>query len=401
MPAGATFVGFGFGAIQSGLFLTEAFNSGGFNRLVVAEVLPERVDAIRRSGGSFSVNSAAADKRIVQTVTGVEIYNPMVPEDAELLIDALASASEISTALPSVLFYDRGTPSVAGLLREACGRKIADPTLPSAIIYTAENNNHAAERLWEDIGRPFDAAGSAAAAGRMQALNTVVGKMSSVVTDPDQIAALGLAPIVPGASEAFLVEAFNRILISKIALPDCERRISVFEEKMDLLPFEEAKLYGHNAIHALLGYLAHERGLTLMSEIADHPDLLAIGRSAFLDESGAALVRKYDELDPLFTLAGMNAYAEELLVRMLNPNLQDPVDRIVRDPLRKLGWNDRLIGTIRLALEHDIAPTNLLKGARAALQTVAGPTPMKALLAEWETEGASRDAIHRVATLLS
>ena len=33
----ATFVGFGFGAIQAGLFLYEAYRSGNFGRLVVAE----------------------------------------------------------------------------------------------------------------------------------------------------------------------------------------------------------------------------------------------------------------------------------------------------------------------------------------------------------------------------
>jgi len=43
-----TFVGFGFGAIQAGLFLYEAYQSDNFGRLVVAEVLPDRVDAVRR-----------------------------------------------------------------------------------------------------------------------------------------------------------------------------------------------------------------------------------------------------------------------------------------------------------------------------------------------------------------
>ena len=38
-----TYVGFGFGAIQSGLFLYEAYRSGKFQRLVVAEVIPEVV----------------------------------------------------------------------------------------------------------------------------------------------------------------------------------------------------------------------------------------------------------------------------------------------------------------------------------------------------------------------
>ena len=51
--ADRTFVGFGFGAIQAGLFLHEAHRAGRFRRLVVAEVVPEVVAAVRRSGGAM------------------------------------------------------------------------------------------------------------------------------------------------------------------------------------------------------------------------------------------------------------------------------------------------------------------------------------------------------------
>jgi hypothetical protein len=57
-----TYVGFGFGAIQAGLFLYEAFVSGAFHRLVVAEVLPEVVAAIRKAEGRFCVNIAHSDR---------------------------------------------------------------------------------------------------------------------------------------------------------------------------------------------------------------------------------------------------------------------------------------------------------------------------------------------------
>ena len=80
--------------------------------------------------------------------------------------------------------------------------------------------------------------------------------MSGVVSSAAEMRRLGLEPLVPGFEKCVLVEEFNRILISRITLPGFERRIQVFEEKDDLLPFEEAKLYGHNAVHALLGYLA-------------------------------------------------------------------------------------------------------------------------------------------------
>ena len=56
-----TYVGFGFGAIQSGLFLNEAYRSGNFSRLVVAEVMPDVVEEVKRSSGDVSINVAHSD----------------------------------------------------------------------------------------------------------------------------------------------------------------------------------------------------------------------------------------------------------------------------------------------------------------------------------------------------
>ena len=51
----------------------------------------------------------------------------------------------------------------------------------------------------------------------------------------------------------------------------------------------------------------------------------------------------------------------------MNPFLADPVDRVIRDPVRKLGWEDRLIGAIRLTLQADVEPVELTRAARLAL----------------------------------
>jgi len=355
----STYVGFGFGAIQSGLLLYEAFQSGKFSRLVVAEVVPEVVDAVRTAKGYFL--NIATDGGIQQHfVEGIEIYNPSVPEDAAKLVDALAEAQEIGTALPSVDFFTRGAPSVADLLRTAFVKKMNQPDFPNAVVYTSENNNHAAEVLEGAVGLGLT--------DRVQFLNTVVGKMSGVVVNEKQISKDGLARATPTGSRAFLVEEFNRILIDKINLPGFQRGIGVFEEKDDLLPFEEAKLYGHNAVHALMGYLAHEKGCRYMSDVTEFPAILEMAHAAFINESGAALVKKYEGLDPLFSEEGFRAYAEDLLTRMMNPHLQDQVERVIRDPDRKLGWNDRLVGTMRLVLGQGIRPENFAEGAKAALR---------------------------------
>lgn len=368
-----TFVGFGFGAIQGGLFLYEAFRSGKFERLVVAEVVPEVVAAVRRAQGRFRVNIATRTGLVVQEVREVEILNPTVPEDARVLAKALAEASEIATALPSVDFYHRGEPSVAGLIAGAIRNKTARSGLPSVIIYTAENHNHAAEILQKLCDERLDGRARADAPCSVQFLNTVIGKMSGVVTAPSEIKAEGLACLVEGSPRALLVEEFNRILITQIRLTGFRRGIEVFIEKPDLLPFEEAKLYGHNAVHALIGYLAARKGCRFVSEAANDSALMALAREAFLAESGAALIGRHHGLDPLFTPAGYLAYAVDLLERMTNPYLRDRTERVIRDTLRKLSWDDRLIGTMRLALDAGIMPRRFALGAAAALETLPSP----------------------------
>ena len=93
-----TFVGFGFGAIQGGLFLYEAHRSGKFARLVVAEVVPEVVEAIRRSGGCYRVNVATRTGIEVHEISKVEIYNPLVPADAAKLAAAFVGTPVSSNA---------------------------------------------------------------------------------------------------------------------------------------------------------------------------------------------------------------------------------------------------------------------------------------------------------------
>jgi len=365
-----TFVGFGFGAIQAGLFLYEAYCSGNFGRLVVAEVLPERVDAVRRTGGSYALNIAHENGIERAEVGPIEIYDPAVVEDRQQLIAAVAEAEEIATAIPSVNWYVTANPgSLHRILAEGLRRKVCEGDA-RAVIYAAENHNHAAEILEKAVFDEIPVEEQDEVRAQVQFLNTVIGKMSGVKTDPAELRALDLRPITPDATIAFLVEAFNHILISRIQFDasSFRRGIEAFEEKDDLLPFEEAKLYGHNAVHALAAYLGGLRGHHFIADLRKDDELMALLRAAFIEESGGALTRKYAGVDQLFTLAGYTAYADDLLMRMTNPWLRDTVERVGRDPARKLGWNDRLIGTMRLALSQDVRPERFALGAAAALR---------------------------------
>ena len=400
---GKTFVGFGFGAIQAGLFLFEAHASGAFGRLVVAEVVPEMVAALRDAGGFYTVNVAHASGVEPARVGPVEAYDPAVEEDRAALTDALALADEIATAVPSVRFYASDAPgSIHRLLAAGLARKV-EIGGPRAIVYAAENHNHAAEILAGLVGQELDAPTGAAVQERVRFLNTVISKMSGLTE-----AGEALAPVTPGSKRAFLVEDFNRILVTQPGFTQEKggaafaRAIEVFQEKPDLFPFEEAKLYGHNALHALAGYLGAARGLAFMSELSGAPGVLEFVRAAVLEEPGAALLEKYAGADTLFTGAGFAAYTDDLLVRMTNPHLQDRIERVCRDPERKLGWDDRLVGPMRLALANGSAPGRFAVGVAAALRVLepdASKFPAERLAAILEQGGAPRNEAERVTAL--
>jgi len=355
------FTGFGFGPIQSGLFAKEAFQSGNFTRIVVAEIDTKLVESVRANKGSYYVNVAKSDGIEQLRIENVELLTPNDSADRQSLLDVLSQSTEIVTSLPSVNFYESGgSSSVVSLIAEGLKNSRAE----AAIIYTAENNNHAAEILEKAVDEKI----TTQPRKKVQFLNTVIGKMSRVVTDPAEIAELKLQTIAPGLERAFLVEQFNRILVSRTNITGFKPGIEIFIEKDDLLPFEEAKLYGHNAIHSLLGFIGAVKGAKSMTELADDKVVMQIGRDAFVNESGAALVKKYAHLkDELFTEAGYKDFADDLLERITNPYLGDTVARVTRDVVRKLEIDGRIFGTMQLDVEYGIKPENMALGAMAGI----------------------------------
>ncbi len=348
MPS--TFLGIGLGPIQASIFLDGAFR-GGFQRLVIADVDPVLIRAIRENNGTIRINIASNKAVTTETVTGVEVYNPTVPEDLMKLTEAAAQADEVATALPSIAFFKHLGWMKAGFEKQPERRRF---------VYAAENHNHAAEELEKAVGT-FP---------QTHFLNTVIGKMSCVFP-AEECARRGILTLTPSADRGHLVEAFDAILVQSCD-GILDRKVRGLCDKNDLIPFEEAKLYGHNAVHFWLGLQAQQKGSQFMHELAGDEELLSKARTAFVDESGSALCRKWAGVDPLFTPEGFAAYADDLLVRMINPFLTDRVDRVCRDLERKLGWDDRMIGTIRLVLKQGIQPVVLAEGAALAVRNLFG-----------------------------
>lgn len=347
---------FGFGPIGAGLFGYEAFRTGDYAPPVVVDVQVPLVDALRRNGGHYGLNVAQAGGIDTHVIGPVAAANPLDAADRGRIVAVLARADIAVTCLPGTGFYDRGEASPAALVAEAlAARTLAAPL----VLYAAENAVHAAASLVEAVR----AASSVDPRPRLDVRDTVIGKMSGLQADAEAIDQLGLARIAPDYPAAMLVEAFEAIRVSGSDAPG----FPTFLAAPDLEPFEYAKLFGHNATHALGAFLGAHLGLPTFAELTRVDGAMALLHDAFELESGAALIRRFHGVDPLFTVAGYRRYVVDLLERMTNPHLRDSIERAGRDPRRKLGWDDRLIGTMRVCLAQGIVPRRFALGAAAGL----------------------------------
>ncbi len=125
----------------------------------------------------------------------------------------------------------------------------------------------------------------------------------------------------------------------------------------------ERKFYTHNLGHAALGYLGYLRGLQFVHE-SFGDELCRTTFEGALDETSSSLLSRYPgDVDP----TEHQRVREDVRVRFANPLLQDTVTRVAREPIRKLGPEDRLIGSVRLCLAQGVFPRHVCVTCGAAL----------------------------------
>jgi mannitol-1-phosphate 5-dehydrogenase len=125
----------------------------------------------------------------------------------------------------------------------------------------------------------------------------------------------------------------------------------------------ERKIFTHNLGHAALAYLGHLRGHTYIHETFDDDFVNSVFEGA-LDETTEALLRRYPaDLDRRDHLE----IRRDVRVRFGNPLLRDRITRVARDPIRKLGRDDRIIGAAELCRSQGVATAHLATICAAAL----------------------------------
>lgn len=122
----------------------------------------------------------------------------------------------------------------------------------------------------------------------------------------------------------------------------------------------ERKLYIKNTGHMSIGILGFLKGYQLMDEAARDPEVFRQVDAA-TRESAAAVVAKHG-----FSPTETEEYRASFLEAMKSPFLPDEISRVIREPIRKLTREERLVGPAMLACEYGITPSALAAMIAAA-----------------------------------
>lgn len=326
-------VHFGAGNIGRG-FVGLLLHEGGYE-VVFSDVADALVDAINEAD-SYTVHEAGPGG-VDHVVTGFRAVNSRT--DPESVATEIATADVVTTAVGPTVLRFVAPAIVAGLARRPAG---AAPLQ----VMACENAIGATDLLRAEIE-------AAAGVDAEELLARAVFANTAV----DRI----VPAQVPGAGVDVTVEPYFEWAIESGVFGGALPNIPGAHFVENLAPYIERKLFTVNTGHAAAAYFGAQRGIERISDaLAD--DTIAGHVTAALEETSAVLVAAHG-LDP----AELAEYGATILERFRNPALLDTVQRVGRQPLRKISRHERFVGPAAMAAEHGLSARALVAAIAAAL----------------------------------
>ena len=331
---------FGAGNVGRG-FIGQLFNESGY-RVVFVDIDTELVRALREQGGYRleTVFNDELEERVICPVTALD-----GAKEADAVARAVAGCGIAATAVGV-----RALPHVVPHIARGIEARAAAGTGPVHFIVCENMKNAAAtvramvrEALSADVRTFFE--------DSVGFVDTVIGRMVPIPTEEMRTRDVSL----------IRVEPYKELPVDRAGFVSAVPEISAMTTHDDFPVFTARKLYVHNCGHALLAYCGYLRGHAFGCEALADDDVRAVIDGG-MAESSAGIAREYGA-DP----AWLRAHAQDLIVRFGNRALGDTVFRLARDPIRKLGSSDRLVGAARVAETSGELPAHLAWGIAAAL----------------------------------
>ncbi|ELY7523008.1 mannitol-1-phosphate 5-dehydrogenase [Cronobacter sakazakii] len=359
---------FGAGNIGRG-FIGKLLADAGIG-LTFADVNQTVLDALN-ARHSYQVRVVGEQEQI-DTVSGVDAVN----STSEDVVTLIATVDLVTTAVGPVVL-ERIAPAIAkGLaLRKAQGNE-----RPLNII-ACENMVRGTSQLKTHVFNALEEGDKAWVESHIgfvdSAVDRIVPPSASAAHDPLEVT----------------VETFSEWIVDKTQFKGELPTIAGMELTDNLMAFVERKLFTLNTGHAITAYLGKQAGhQTIRDAILDEKIRLVV-RGA-MEESGAVLIKRYG-----FDDAKHAAYIEKILSRFENPYLKDDVERVGRQPLRKLSAGDRLIKPLLGTLEYGLPHQNLVLGIAAAMHFRSEDDPQAQELAQLIADKGPQAALAQISGL--
>ena len=356
------FVVFGAGNIGRGLLAELAGRESG--SLIFVEAIRELAERLRRAKtyqvhltGALQETIVVQDYKVVDSTDRAAVSAAI--ESAGLVAVAVGSpnlAAVAATLAPALAARDRDAGCHSETRRLSLGRGISAPgsasgpcqvthdrtrhTLPILVCENQHGADHVLAAAILEHGGPADT---------FACIATSIERMVRPAADSlDLYAEAGQSLYVDGAQ--WEAAAAGR------HLPEGFVPVGALDA------YYARKLYTNNAGHALLAYLGRRHGHRTIAEAAGDPELAVYLRQLL------AAAAKMLILDFGLDSADIERHVEELVtVRFANEALADPICRVARDPIRKLGPDDRLVGLLRRLDRHGLPTDAVCRTIAAAL----------------------------------
>jgi len=330
---------FGAGNIGRG-FLGQLYSESGYDLLFV-DVDDSLIEAIN-ARQAYTIRLEDNDGAQSVDISPARALHSQ--RDRQQIVDGIRHAKIGATAVGV-----RALPYIAPLLAAGIGRRSLGGVPGPLNLIICENLKGAADQVRKMVGERLASEHQAYLRSHIGFVDTVIGRMVPPLTpelraqDPSLI----------------IVEPYKELPVDRHAFVGGIPKIVGMEICDNFRAYTARKLYIHNAGHAVLGYLGHLRGYTYGYEALEDPEIQVAVRAAMTESRDGIAVSHGVEGEWL------DQHIDDLLHRFGNRVLGDTNFRLARDPIRKLGPADRLVGAARLAEQADLQVRALSHGIAA------------------------------------
>ncbi|MEP6476498.1 MAG: hypothetical protein ABJC60_04425 [Actinomycetota bacterium] len=311
-------------------FVGQQLRASGFE-VIFAARNPQVVAHLNRVGRYRIrlVGGSRAEEILVEGIRAVPLSN------LDAVAREIADADVVATAVTVAGLPDIARPLAVGLRRRAA----------PANVLAFENLIDAGSQLRALVARHLPDTGLHGFSGAL--VSRAIASRLGDVRGNKPLTFVGDAPA------SFLVDGQSL----RWPLPAIEGMVAVEDYRMHAL----SKLYTFSAGHATAAYLGHLKGYRYIHTAIRDAEIRAAVLGA-MHEGHQALSAEYGA-----RFAGSGEDLSAIVARFDNAGLNDPVSRVGREPLRKLGSEDRLVGAARMAERCGIHPAYLILAIAAAL----------------------------------